>query len=383
MTLSSEQSWNYSRDIWVNDTDNSVMSSNKTVEVVRGFGPIANYTEFWVAYYLNLYYPWCLCGLGVMCNLVVFVVTLVSKPFNTSSMYVAVLAVVDSLALIAKLVYTSLTAYDVPMGNTGCQSVLLIGHFLVQFSVWILAIITVERFVAVQFVFKVSTLFTMTRARMSLLITTVLLFLADMHLFWTSVEVMNPLTGLQCGFHPDHQFFGSKVWHWIDATLAFLFPCALLVVLNALILINLHRHQTKRTQYFKDNIDIPQRSRNQNRQLTVMLVTVSVGTTCLLLPISVFYVVEMYWNYLESAHSTAKFYLISNLVHFLADCSHAMNFVFCLMGSSRFRTVLRTYIYSCGQKTKGKDGLQSQSAFHNRSEKSCTSTSISFINTSI
>ncbi|XP_064598275.1 thyrotropin-releasing hormone receptor-like [Liolophura sinensis] len=306
MPLSPEHSVNDSRDVWMNYSDHGMINSNKTAESVRGFGPIANYTEFWVAYYLNLYYPWCLCGLGVLCNLVVFAVTLVSKPFNTSSMYVATLAVVDSLALVAKLLYTSLTADDVPMGHTGCQIILLIGHFLVQFSVWILAIITVERFVAVQFVFKVSSLFTMARARMSLAITAVLLFLADIHLFWTSMEVSDPLTGLQCGFHPDHQFFGNNVWHWIDATLAFLFPCALLIVLNTLILVYLHRHQAKNKEYFSGNEDIPKRARNQNRQLTVMLVTVSVGTTCLLLPISVFYVVHIYWNYIESAHSTAQ-----------------------------------------------------------------------------
>ncbi|XP_064598115.1 rhodopsin-like [Liolophura sinensis] len=295
-----------------------------------GYGELELYTEFWVAFYLNRYYLRILCGVGVVCNVAVFLTMYAIKPFTTSSFYVSFLAVVDALALITKLLYIELTR-KLSLGDAGCKFMLFFGNFTVQYANWVLVIMTLERFVAVWFPLKVNRISTMNKAKVTLFVTALLLTAFNLHFLWTFQG--QP----RCRPKPEYAKFMATVWPWLDGLVFGIAPCVLLIVPNGLIIYSLRRAVAAQKTMTSGTENGAQSRYHHQTQLTAMLVTVAVAFVCCLLPGSIFSIVKPYWDYKQSVHQTAQYQLINQLMFFLADCNHALNFFFFFLGGKRFR----------------------------------------------
>ncbi|XP_064597952.1 probable G-protein coupled receptor 139 [Liolophura sinensis] len=296
-----------------------------------------DYPEGMVALAMNKYYLWVLCCLGLVFNTAAILTISKLKPFTTSSLYVILLAIFDTLTLFVKLAYLQLTYHDVRLGDAGCKILCFIGSFLDQFSVWILVLLTIERFVAVWLPLKVSSWFTMFRARLAVAITALALIFINSHmlLLLHQVELEEPY-GVECDFYPSHAYFGKSIWYWTESCLTAIFPCIILIVLNSLIVYRMRRSMEKQKKMLSGT-ESP-RMVSHKTHLTVMLVTVSVSFVVLMLPLAMFNTFRSKWK-VHSDRERAQYILTRELTHFLADCNHGLNFLFYFLSSKRFRHI--------------------------------------------
>ena len=108
---------------------NVTLNLNSTVELLttpaaarRGF---EQYRLYDVAVGMNAYYLWLVFALGFPGNLL-SLLTIVRMPsVSSSKMHVALLAIVDNLAIVAKLLYHQLTAHKLHLSHAGCKVSLL------------------------------------------------------------------------------------------------------------------------------------------------------------------------------------------------------------------------------------------------------------------
>ncbi|XP_064597428.1 neurotensin receptor type 1-like [Liolophura sinensis] len=167
------------------------------------------------------------------------------KTFTSLVLFVTYLGVTDTLCIIFNFLYTQLTRYKVPLGNGGCKAL----HFLMNFTTpvanWTVVLMTLERFMAVFFPFKISRIFSLKKSVLTLLITAVVLLIHASFALWLYIEVIDD-SYIYCGEEPALQDVSRIItWH--------------------------HKQHTN---------------------LSVMLVTVSVAFVILDLPVIIFYFVD-------------------------------------------------------------------------------------------
>jgi hypothetical protein len=78
------------------------------------------------------------------------------KPITSSSIYIAMISLIDAFNLIFKLSYLLLTLYDIRLYDGGCKTMYFMGTFFMHYSNWLLVSMTIERFVAIWFPLKVT-----------------------------------------------------------------------------------------------------------------------------------------------------------------------------------------------------------------------------------
>ncbi|XP_059166042.1 green-sensitive opsin-3-like [Physella acuta] len=101
------------------------------------------------ARYINLYYLWVIFAFGFPGNIFSFITILRMKPLTSPTGYVAAVAFVDNACLLFKVLFHSVTKFDVPVGDAGCGIITFLGSFSSHFANWLLVAMTVERCLAI------------------------------------------------------------------------------------------------------------------------------------------------------------------------------------------------------------------------------------------
>lgn len=324
--------------------DNNVTDMNVTAELGTTtpspwgrFGPIEQYGEFWAGYYINLYYLWVVFAVGFPGNIASFVTVLRMPPLTSSTGYVAALAVMDNLGIICKLLFHQLTLYDVQMGAGGCQVLYFFGSFFIMYANWILVAMSVERFIAIWFPLRVTTLCTGTKSILLMIIIAFVIIGADLHFLWTSTVEVTGNKDVRCTFNKEHMEFIEKVWYWIDGCLYAIIPCILLVMFNGLIILGIRKSRKIQKDLTNNKSDQMAEKYRQQRQITIMLIVVSIVFVVLVLPNCLFFIVKPYWVFESGSHGQAVNYLVSQLIFLLSDFNHAINFYLYFLTARRFR----------------------------------------------
>lgn len=183
--------------------------------------------------------------IGTVCNILTFLVMRRKKMRHQSTyFYMAVLAVADEMVLLVGcLNYWIYLVFDKTitiMSNISCKlaCVLLYGTF--HFGVWIVVIMTVERFIAVALPLQASRLCTVKRAKISTLIIAFVIFAINFHFLVTHALISRNSGALGCqAIDEKYDFFMLHIWPWIDASTYSYIPLSLLIIFNILIVHNL------------------------------------------------------------------------------------------------------------------------------------------------
>lgn len=329
--------------------DNGTSEWNSTTSSDVGeSSSIKDYGEYWAAIYINKYYLYVIVAVGMPGNLAAVVTICSMRPLSSSSMYMVVLAVVDTINLILKLMYLQLTMYDVEMGNTGCKVMFFFGTFFMHYANWILVAMTIERFLAIWLPLRVSELCTRKRAIIVMILLAVPLLGLNLHFFWSTHEVWDDYYAWDCQFRSEFEYFMTKLWYWIDGAAYSLIPFIILVVFNFLIIVGIHRgHRGVVSKIDKTQMTEKMR---QQQQITIMLVTVSAVFVLLTMPNCVFFIFQNYWDYTSTMHDYARYFLFYQLVFVLSDFNHAINFYLYFLSGRKFRARFTAIICICRQK---------------------------------
>ncbi|XP_076455670.1 rhodopsin-like [Babylonia areolata] len=330
------------------------MTPGVTQSIYGKYGPVEAFPQFWVAYYINKYYLTVISAVGFPGNFLSLITILKMKPRSHPSIYVAVLAVTDNLCLAAKMFFIELTRHDVDVGDIGCNLLYFTGNLTAVYANWLLVMMTVERFLAIWMPLKVGTLCTRQRSAMAL----ALLLLAVMSLA-SAVFVFSESSwagnDFRCTYKQEYLEFVEFVWYWIDGVLYALLPCVLLIVFNTLIILGIKRAANIQRQLTEDsncrNKQVKGQAMEQlrqQRQITVMLVVISVVFVLLTIPNCIFFIYKPYWKVERSAYRDyANYKCIEQIVYFLSDASHAINFFVYFISTKKFRDRFLDLVCCC------------------------------------
>ncbi|KAJ8307226.1 hypothetical protein KUTeg_015310 [Tegillarca granosa] len=336
-SLTTESNLNYTG--W--DGNDTINDSNTTA----AGNPLFDYAEYAVALFINRYYLIFICCIGIPGNIAALITLAKMRPLSSSLLYMVVLAVVDTVALVIKILYLQLTTKDVKLGDIGCKFIFFIGNFSMQYSSWILVAMTVERFIAIWFPLKVSKWCTRQRAILVMVLEAILLMGLNLHYFWTFHETTHDLYVYDCSTYSEYQYFHSDIWYYLDGLAYSILPFVILIMCNFMIIFGIKRSGRKQQVLTNkmDKFQSADKAKQQN-QITIMLVTISIVFVVFTMPNCLFFIIKGKINYLATPHSHAIWILWMQVVFFLSDANHAINFYLYFLSGQKFRKKFKSII---------------------------------------
>lgn len=357
-----------------NDTNDGNIYSDE--DYTKSF---TEYKEYEVAKFINDYYLYIVCAIGIPGNIACIVTLTSMRPILSSAIYMLALAIADLIALALKMLYLQLTAKDVRLGDRLCQFIFMVGTVSQMYANWILVALTIERFIAIWFPFKVRKLCTGRNAILVLTGMLIFFILANFQFFFTFEEVSDNFLTWDCRPKAEQMAFVQFVWYWIDGILYAILPITFLLVFNGLIIFAIRRSSRKQ-QELTNGTGNGSENHTHQRQITTMLLTASAIFIILILPNCIFFLVKEHWTWRETSSGIAQYYLVYQIIFLLSDLSHAVNFyLYCLSGR-KFRQKFFQLVYPCYRKQDGAVMRPSAHVTHARIEAAAsTGTNISTI----
>jgi hypothetical protein len=302
--------------------------------------------QYRVGWYINRNALPIISVLAVLGNTAILVTLSRIRPVTSSACFMSGLAVCDMLAILIKLLYLNMTGYRIRLYDVGCKVIHLLMDSLPETANWICVAMAIERCIAVWFPLKVSTLCTPKTAGWVLLGLTVCFHALGIHYLFTAEE-QESWIDRGCGTSATYLYLASEVMPWFHWAAVSFLPCTLLVVLNGLIIAGLKR-AAKRKQALTSAASSAQLKHQQKeRQITRMLVTVSVALIVLTTPYAVFLLVIPYWDYRATLQATLDYMFTAVIVVTLSEFNHAVNFFLYFLSGRKFRNAFTRLICHC------------------------------------
>ena len=333
--------------------------------------------------------PWFLIVFGLIGNIFILVVFLKKSRRSTSSGFCFIaLAISDSIALIFMLLRSLLNLQILGNVSLACKFIKFIYYSSLQISSWCLVLLTLDRLMAVLFIFRYNTWSKKLHVLKLLILIVVIILLVNMHLliFVGSkvrqqdetiypknrlIKTTTKLPSLKPNKQPRYvcycdqqefplyyRFIYSKwdVYHsFIYGALPFL------IILSSNIAIILKLTILKNKSFRKTPIKSRKNTNNKNqelssdsiksKQITIMLLSIAFIYLVLTSPVS-FYMAFLYEN-LTSIRESKREY-VKVILRYIAYFNNAINFYIYFSLSSEFR---REFINSCKKLLKIKKSV--------------------------
>ncbi|XP_046346287.2 QRFP-like peptide receptor [Haliotis rufescens] len=302
-----------------------------------------------VSTFLNVFYIWVIFVIGCPGNVVcvVVIINMSKQRLTTSFFYVAVLSIVDNLTIILKIIENQSRQMRFSIDETGCQFLFFFGLTFAAFANWILIILSAERFTAVAFPMRVGLIWSLKKAVGILVGVFLFLGLIHSHIFATVTHYESYTCTVKETFH-QHIF---PFWFFTSATIYAFLPATCLIIFNILIILSLRRYSEQRQHMLSQCDPAQMEARRQERQVTIMLVTLSVVFLILTIPRCVCVIL---YNQLCSDDKdfmcNARRGLFNAITTQIADTNHAINFYLYFLSGRRFRKQFLK-LFRCGRVT--------------------------------
>jgi hypothetical protein len=200
------------------------------------------WTEKWIADVLRKSLPLIILPVSLICNFLSFIALRSRHMRGTSTaFFMLALSVLDPLVLLTKnLVYfpTFVAAHAL-----SCRLIYFLIYVLGYTNVWILVIMTADKFFAVWFPLKVSYFCTITRARYVCIFLLAMTSIISFHHFWTIDSLKHPQDDRQRFCSYDTNRYGSiqRIWRYVDFVIWCFLPFILILTLSILIIYRLRQ----------------------------------------------------------------------------------------------------------------------------------------------
>ena len=278
---------------------------------------------------------------------------------TTTTFFMLILSALDPLVLITKnLLYfpTFLTMYA-----SACKLLYFLIYVLGYTNVWILVIMTGDKFFAVWFPLKAAYMFNISQAKYVCIALLFLFSFTSLHHFWTITVYPHPQNPKKyfCFYDMNHYASIHRLWRFTDFLIWCCLPFILILTLSVLIIYKLrqNRSTTSQQRTFDNEFNSKCQSvimrstqkievvRSRHRHITLMLLAVAVVFLCLTLPNSIYFVLEITYNFnqLPNVNDYSQWVryhrlkIVSVIMFQISDLQHATNFFLYLLTSDKFR----------------------------------------------
>ncbi|KAK6180137.1 hypothetical protein SNE40_012342 [Patella caerulea] len=275
---------------------------------------------------------------GIIGNILSFSVLVSSSLIkSTTCMYMIVIAVLDTTILIINAVsfFSGLRRrIDIVCKMTSC-----LFYFAIHFVTLLIVVMTGERYLVVKHPLKATAWITRTRTKKIICLVGLFSFFLNVHHVVIRKVVMDANTGkLRCLYEGEmNVFFMSKIYPWIDSFVYCFFPLTSLCILNILIVKSLRNSKNNLDKYETSGAVKPK----QQRQITMMLILVSVAFLLFAGPIGIMLVLTQYSWFPKTAQEWGDYYLVETVARNLMYINHSMNFILYVVSGQKFRGELR------------------------------------------
>lgn len=321
--------------------------------------------------------------LGILGNLFAFIVLCWHKQRSTTSVLLQGLAIIDSLILACTILLRSLR-YSIPGFDRGEGYIYMFRwlypsiHILRLISTWMTVLLTVDRFIAVRHPLHAQRLCTLRRTYVLMVLISLIAIVISTPRFceFEAIRVGDSVLMKSTAFHKDEIYtLGYRIVFFM--IIMYLIPMVLMIILNTLLLITLHKanshrnalqgsltanillqeHSPKRSPHLRENHDgnsfihtelssgSHQRRGSMNMSVTVIVITiVVVSITCNSMAMTAHIFWSLTTTFPHLAHLDPARRVLSNISNLLVTINSAINFVIYCLCSHNFRCMcVRTF----------------------------------------
>ena len=232
--------------------------------------------------------------------------------------------------------------------NVTCKLSVVITYISGIVSVWLLAVMTLQRAASVLWPHRVNIMFTLKTAKRYTVGIVSIVFLLSSHFFYGAVLAPSYNGSVTtCSYPnlaPEYNFFREFIWTWIDALLFSLLPFAILISSNSVLIWKVSDSVRKARATLASGQSDQLSSRTKKvSSLTVTLIVVSVVFFLLTGPMSLSLIIAPFGT--DKEKQSEKEFRINELIYWLLtlmwDSNSAVNFyLYCLTGT-KFRADAR------------------------------------------
>ena len=285
-----------------------------------------------------------LIAVGTIGNILSFAVMLRKKiRQSTTSLYLSVLAIVDTAVLYTGLLNTELITIGLGYNTFGfsqfaCKFVFFILYTLQQFDSWVLVNVALERVCAVFLPHKVKEIFTKKFATVSLIIQALVIIAINNHFFYTRVLVVCPGRDGKCLSHCEvvdtYIAFVLNIYPWIDLCLLLLIPFTIIISSNVAIVYRLLCSRYKKTRLHVN-------SQAKMTSMTAILITVSIVFLVTTAPFRI-YLIKLLDRYQDAdMYQKATLTLVFVILNMIKYINYSVNFFLYCVSGPHFRKELK------------------------------------------
>ena len=315
---------------------------------------------------IRLVVPWLIVTFGLLGNILILIIFSKKLRKRSSNAFCfVVLAISDILAVVFMLFRALLKTEILNNLNASCKAIKFLYHYFLQTSSWCLVLLTLDRLVAVCFIFKYKTWCKKFHVLKIFICIIVVVCLINLHLlvFVNAYEkkgafadglsklnnqqkrrptTINPIIkksyvcNVSIDDHPTYFKHIYKNWDIFHAVFYGGLPFLLILTANCIIICRLLRLQKASAKYLSDekNDNSDDDSSIKSYQLTIMLLTVSFTFLILTSPISL-YMAFIYDNLTHVRISKREF--IKIVLRYLGYVNNSINFYVYFCTSNEFR----------------------------------------------
>ena len=277
--------------------------------------------------------------LGLLGNFVIILVSLKIKPFNSTSLFINSLAVVDIFVICSRMPMKT-----VPLDSTMlCKYMWYLYNALPLFSNYILLFWTIERFIAVHFPLRVMDLCTLKRTALAIVVAG--LFSFAVNIAWP-VSIVLSQNGKGCTVYKDKREFIYETWYKVDTSIFVLTPMIIIFLCNMSIICRLQQ-STKRHRQMTSNEESRQKREKVQRSTTIILLSVSFAFLILHTPIAVYNCMAMSATVITDQQVRATWSFINLFGLTMLELQNSVNFYFYFLTGRRYRQATFSIFFPC------------------------------------
>lgn len=266
---------------------------------------------------------------------------------ESSFVYLLFLSIVDLLVLHVGLLVRWLNEVlrmDIlSYSNYTCKTLTFLGFVFSDTSVWLLVVVTFERFLMLCHPFQATLICKVGRSLKIILLVVLVMAVINSHVFWTLKIVINNETNQQrCDSTSENSALIYQIWPLIDALIYFILPFISTCVLNYKIIQRIRRirnrsHLVNTCRFL--NTKIAQKAPKVERKLTITMVILSLTFVVTTLPMLAYLCVTVVLNSLSNQpmFSQERYQHFRSFAEIFMYCNHAINFYLYIATSKRLR----------------------------------------------
>ena len=262
---------------------------------------------------------------------------------SSSCFYIVNLAVCDSLVIFCRGGFFLLKQFQIDLGHWGCKIAMYIINVSLCWSVWLVVLMTGERFVAIVWPLKAMAWLSVKRAQLMVVVVYVTMAAFNSaYLVVTTSLVQN--RRVICAPLGMYAKFFNEIWIPMETSVVTYIPQILIFLLNVSMILRIKEARRKQAELRGE-------SQENSGQVTAMLLTVSITFFLLTSPYSLFLILvkQGIWNYMATPYSYSVYLLINTILRLLADLNHCINFLLYVGSGKSFRKEIRK-LCSCSWK---------------------------------